>query len=115
MVTPVQGDVWWAELPEAAGSEPAYRRPVVIVQSETFNRSAISTVVCVALTSNLKWADSPGNVLLAAKATGLPKPSVANVTQITTLDRSELTKRVGHLSKRELTLVLHGIDIVLGR
>lgn len=97
------------------GSEPGYRRPVVVVQSDSFNRSKISTVVCVPLTSNLRWADAPGNVLLEATLTRLPKDSVANVSQILTLDRSTLTDRIGTLPQGKLDLVLHGIDVVLGR
>src|SRR5207249_10320416 len=74
-----QGQVWWVELPEPSGSEPGFRRPVVIVQGDAFNRSALRTVVCVALTSNLRWANAPGNVLLSAQQTGLPRDSVVNV------------------------------------
>ncbi|MHB0981083.1 MAG: type II toxin-antitoxin system PemK/MazF family toxin [Thermoleophilia bacterium] len=110
-----QGEVWWADLADPAGSEPGFRRPVVVVQGDSFNRSRISTVVCVALTGNLRWADAPGNVLLSSKATGLPKDSVANVSQIVTLDRESLTERVGVLPDKKLELVLFGIDIVLGR
>jgi len=110
-----QGDVWWADLQAPAGSEPGYRRPVVVVQGDAFNRSAIGTVVCVAVTSNLKWADSPGNVVLTARATGLSRESVANVSQVVTLDKSELTERAGKLPQAKLDLVLAGIDIVLGR
>jgi len=110
-----QGEVWWADLGEPAGSEPGFRRPVVVVQGDAFNASAIRTVVCVALTSNIRWVDAPGNVLLPARATGLPKPSVANVSQIVTLDRDVLTERAGRLSASSLELVLAGIDVVLGR
>lgn len=110
-----QGEIWWADLGEPTGSGPGFRRPVVIVQGEPFNRSRIATVICVPLTSNLKWADAPGNVSLTARMTGLPKDSVANVSQIVTLDRDVLTERVGKLSARKLNLVLAGIDIVLGR
>ncbi|MHB0981283.1 MAG: type II toxin-antitoxin system PemK/MazF family toxin [Thermoleophilia bacterium] len=88
---------------------------VVVVQGGSFNRSRIATVACVALTSNLRWADAPGNVLLSSKATGLPKDSVANVSQIVTLDRGSLTERVGVLPDKKLELVLIGIDVVLGR
>lgn len=109
-----QGEVWWADLADPAGSEPGFRRPVVVVQGGSFNRSRIVTVVCVALTSNVRWADAPGNVLLASQATGLPKDSVANVSQIVTLDRESLTKRVGVLPDKKLELVLFGIAIVLG-
>lgn len=110
-----QGDVWWAGLDEPSGSEPGSRRPVLVVQGDTFNRSRIATIVCVALTSNLKWAGNPGNVLLAARMTGLPQDSVANVSQLVTLDRSSLGERVGKLSRQKLELVLSGIDVVLGR
>ena len=110
-----QGEVWWADLAEPAGSEPGYRRPVVVVQGDAFNASSLRTVVCVVLTSNTRWAEAPGNVLLTARATGLPKPSVANVSQLVTLDRAALTERVGHLSPSNLELVLAGVDIVLGR
>jgi mRNA interferase MazF len=110
-----QGEVWWAELPEPSRSEPGFRRPVVVVQGDAFNRSSIRTVVCVALTGNLRWADAPGNVLLTADVTGLPRDSVANVSQIVTLDRSTLTERVATLPQATLALILAGIDIVLGR
>ncbi len=110
-----QGEVWWAELASPAGSEPGFRRPVVVVQADAFNASSLRTAVCVVLTSNLKWADAPGNVLLPARATGLPKPSVANVSQLVTLDRETLTDRAGRLSASNLELVLTGIDVVLGR
>ena len=111
----VQGEVWWADLAEPSGSEPGFRRPVVVVQGDAFNRSRIATVVCVALTINLRWADAPGNVLLPARTTGLPKDSVANVSQLVTLDREALTEPVGALPAKKLELVLLGIDIVLGR
>ena len=114
-MTIAQGEVWWAELPQPSGSGPGFRRPVVIVQGDALNRSRIATVVCVPLTSNLKWADAPGNVLLPARATGLEKDSVANVSQIVALDRGVLAERVGRVSARQLALVLAGIDLVLGR
>jgi len=110
-----QGEVWWADLGEPTGSEPGFRRPVVVVQGDAFNRSSLRTVVCVTLTSNLRWADAPGNVLLPARAAGLPKDSVANVSQLVTIDRDALTERVGGLSASNLELVLAGIDVVLGR
>ena len=110
-----QGDVWWADLPEPVGSGPGFRRPVVVVQGDPFNRSRIATVVCVALTSNLKWAAAPGNVILPTRTTGLPEESVANVSQIVTLDKADLSERVGKLPKSKLELVLSGIDVVLGR
>jgi mRNA interferase MazF len=110
-----QGEVWWTDLGEPTGSEPGYRRPVVVAQGDSFNRSKISTVVCVPLTSNLRWADAPGNVLLDASVTGLSKDSVANVSQVVTLDKSSLTERVGTLPDAKLELVLFGIDVVLER
>lgn len=115
MVAVVQGEVWWAELPEPAGSGPGFRRPVVVVQGNSLNRSRIATVVCVPLTSNLTWAGAPGNTLLAAKVTGLPKASVANGSLIVSLDRSVLAHRVARLAPKQFDQILHGIDIVLGR
>src|SRR3972149_7787875 len=94
-----QGAVWWAALALPTGSEPGYRRPVVVVQGDPFNRSSIRTVVCVPVTGSLKWATTPGNVLLKARQTGLQRDSVANVSQVTSLDRSALTERVGKLSR----------------
>ena len=110
-----QGEVWWADLPAPAGSGPGLRRPVVVVQGDALNRSRISTVVCVPLTSNLKWASAPGNVSLPARLTGLPKDSVANVSQIVTVDKVFLTARVGRLPHAKLQLLLSGIDVILGK
>jgi mRNA interferase MazF len=110
-----QGDVWWASLPAPAGSGPGFRRPVVVVQGDAVNRSRIATVVCVPLTSNMRWATAPGNVALQARMTGLPKESVANVSQIITLDRELLTDRVGQIPRSKIELILSGIDIILGR
>ncbi len=110
-----QGEIWWADLANPAGSGPGFRRAVVVVQGDSFNRSRIATVLCVPLTSNLKWADAPGNVLLETRLTGLPKESVANVSQVVALDKSLLTERAGKLSRAKTDLVLAGIDVVLGR
>ena len=110
-----QGHVYWANLPDPTGSGPGFRRPVLVVQGDALNLSRLRTVVCVPLTSNLRWAEAPGNVLLPTRTTGLPKDSVANASQIITLDRDLLTEEVGKLSKRQLELVLSGIDIILGR
>jgi len=110
-----QGEIWWADLPAPAGSGPGFRRPVVVVQGDALNRSRVATVVCVPLTSNLKWALAPGNVRLSARTTGLPKESVANVSQIIAIDREFLKARVGKLPLLKLELLLSGIDIVLGR
>ena len=110
-----QGDIWWTDIPAPVGSGPGFQRPVVVVQGDALNRSRIATVVCVPLTSNLKWASAPGNVHLPARLTALPKDSVANVSQIVTVDKNLLTTRVGKLSKSKLELVLSGIDTVLGK
>lgn len=110
-----QGDVWWADLAVPSGSEPGFRRPVVVVHGDSFNRSTLRTVVAVPLTSNLRWAQAPGNLRLTARATGLPRDSVANVSQVVTVDKADLTERVGKLSAVKLDLVLAGIDVVLGR
>lgn len=110
-----QGDVLWADLPEPRGSEPGFRRPVVVVQGDALNRTDIATVICIPLTSNLRLARALGNVLLPTRSTGLPQDSVANVSQILAVDRSRLTEHVGHLSPRELHLLFSGMDIALGR
>ncbi|MEW5983497.1 MAG: type II toxin-antitoxin system PemK/MazF family toxin [Acidobacteriota bacterium] len=110
-----QGEVWLADLRPPAGSEPGYRRPVVVVQGDALNRSRLATVVCVPLTNNLRWADAPGNTTLMARVTGLPKDSVANASQVVTLDKTTLTERVSRLPRAKLDLVLAGIDVVLGR
>jgi mRNA interferase MazF len=110
-----QGEIWWADLGEPTGSGPGYRRPIAVVQCDALNQSRVSTVVCVPLTSNLKWADAPGNVLLPARATSLSKDSVANVSLIVAVDRRQLTECVGKLPRSQLDLVLAGIDTVLGR
>lgn len=110
-----QGEIWWADLREPTGSGPGFRRPVVVVQCDSLNQSRVRTVVCVPLTTNLKWADAPGNVLLGARATGLSKESVANVSLIVAVDRRQMTECVGKLTRRELDLVLGGIDTLLGR
>ncbi|HZV74676.1 MAG TPA: type II toxin-antitoxin system PemK/MazF family toxin [Conexibacter sp.] len=110
-----QGDVCWASLDEPVGSSPGFRRPVAVVQGDSFNASRIATTVVVPLTSNLRLSAAPGNVVLDAERTGLPKDSVANVSQILTIDRSLLTERVGRLTASDLHLVIAGIDLVLGR
>lgn len=110
-----QGEIWWVELPEPEGSEPGFRRPVVVVQSDPFNRSRIATVVCVPLTSDLRWAAAPGNVQLPASATGLAKESVANVSQLVTVDRATLTACVGKLTPSKLQEVIAGVLVLVGR
>jgi mRNA interferase MazF len=110
-----QAEIWWADLEEPTGSKPGNRRPVVIVQSNAINESRIQTVVCVPLTSNLKWADAPGNVLLPKSESKLPQDSVANVSLIVALDKEVLTDRVSKIPRRRLELILAGLDTILGR
>lgn len=110
-----QGDIWWAALPEPVGSGPGFDRPVVIAQGDTFNRSQLATVVVIPLTSNTWLAAMPGNVLLSSGNTGLPKDSVANVTQIIAIDRSLLTEQIGRISQRHLELLWKGLDTLLDR
>jgi mRNA interferase MazF len=110
-----QCEVWWADLAEPIGSAPGYRRPVVILQADPLNRSRIATVVCVVLTSNLRWSIAPGNVVLRAKQTGLDHDSVANVSQLVTIDKRQLAERVGKVPKRQMETIFSGIDLVMGR
>lgn len=110
-----QGEVWWADLGEPRGSEPGFRRPVVVVQADAFNRSKIATVVCVPLTSNLRLAQAPGNVMLSTTETGLGKDSIANVSALVTLDRTVLTDRVARISENAFAQIIAGIDVLLGR
>ncbi len=105
-----QGDVYWLDLGEPVGSSPGYRHPHIVVQNDVFNRSGISTVVLCGITSNLKRARSPGNVLLDAGEANLSKPSVVNISQIYTVDRSELVEKVGSLSYERLRQVIDGVQ-----
>lgn len=108
-----QGDIYWIDFEEPSGSEPGYRHPHVVVQNNLFNRSEIKTVVVCALTSNLKRANAPGNVLLEKKETNLPKDSVVNVSQIFTVDKSQLDEYIGTLSAKRVREILSGIRLVL--
>ena len=110
-----QGDLYWVDLRMPHGSEPGFRRPVVVVQGDDFNRSKIATTVCVAVSSNLRLAEAPGNVLLGVQVTRLPQNSVANVSQVVTLDKSRLRDRVSRLPPQAIEEILSGIDAVLGR
>lgn len=109
----LRGTIWWADLGEPRGSGPGFRRPVLIVQADAFNRSRIQTVVAVALTSNVRLLDAPGNVLVPARAAGLPRDSVANVSQVITLDRSDLQEETGRLDAATLRRVESGLRLVL--
>ena len=95
----VRGEIWWANLPEPTGSAPAKRRPVLIIQSDSFNRSAINTIVCAMITSNTELANLPGNLFLEKAVSGLNKSSVINFSQIATIDKADLTELVGMLPK----------------
>jgi len=106
--------VWWADLAEPRGPEPGFRRPLLIVQADAFNRSRISTVLAVVLTTNLRLVEAPGNVLIPSKTTGLPKDSVANVSQLVTVDRAFLDQRIGRASSRVMSSVDNGLKLVLG-
>ncbi len=108
-----RGEVWWAELGDPVGSSPGYRRPVLIVQADAFNRSLIGTTVVVMLSSNLRLLDAPGNVLVSRRASGLSKDSVANVSQLLTLDRTLLTERTGKLPAAVMRRVEQGLGLVL--
>lgn len=109
-----RGEVWWADLNEPRGSEPGYRRPLIIVQADAFNRSRLSTVLAVILTTNLRLVDAPGNVLIPSKHSGLPRDSVANVSQLVTVDRQYLEGRVGRIPPRFMAAVDAGLKLVLG-
>lgn len=108
-----RGEIWWADLDDPAGSEPGYRRPVLIVQADGFNRSRLQTTIAVVLTSNLRLIDAPGNVLVPKRNSGLPKDSVANVSQLVTLDHDFLTERAGKLPARLLAAIDAGLKLVL--
>jgi mRNA interferase MazF len=108
-----RGEIWWASLGEPQGSEPGFRRPVLIVQSNEFNESAIRTSICAAMTSNMRLAAAPGNVRVTRRASGLPQDSVVNVAQLITLDKRMLTQKVGRLPAESLRDVDAGIRLVL--
>jgi mRNA interferase MazF len=107
-----QGDIFWIDLGDPSGSEPAYRHPHVVIQNNLFNRSRINTVVVCALTANLKRATAPGNVLLKPREASLPKQSVVNVSQIFTVDKTQLGEKVGTLSARRMREILNGIRLL---
>ena len=108
-----RGDIWWAALPTPSGYEPGYKRPLLIVQSDDFNRSQIHMVIAVVITSNLRLSDAPGNVFLPRKSSGLSKDSVANVSQLVTVDKSFLIEKARKLQASELLEVEAGIRLVL--
>lgn len=109
-----RGTIWWAALGEPRGSAPGYQRPILIVQTDAFNRSRIQTIIAVVLSSNMRLLNAPGNVLLPAKLSGLPKDSVANVSQVITVDRDDLENLAGRLDASTLRRVDSGLRLVLG-
>ena len=108
-----QGDLYWVDLGQSSGSEPALRRPFVVIQNDLFNGSRLATVVVCALTSNLRRAEAPGNVLLRKGEGNLPRDSVANVTQLFTIDKNELAERIGRLGRERMADVLRGVRLLL--
>ena len=108
-----RGEIWWADLPIPVASEPGYRRPVLIIQSDDFNRSRIRTVIVAVLTTNLRLAEAPGNVVVTVDQTGLPQDSVVNVSQVITIDKSFLAEQVSEVSDRVMLLVEDGLRLVL--
>lgn len=108
-----RGEIWWANLPDPVGSEPGYRRPVLVIQHDVFTQSRINTVIVVIITSNTQLAEAPGNVLLPYNVSGLPRDSVANVSQIFTIDKTFLTERIGSLPDYLQEEVDEGLRMVL--
>ena len=108
-----QGDIFWIDLNQPSGSEPGYTHPFVVVQNNVFNRSQIGTVIVCAITSNLKRAGSPGNILLFPGESNLPKQSVINISQIYTVDKKDLSEKIGILSSERVQEILDGIDLIL--
>jgi mRNA interferase MazF len=109
-----RGEIWWADLPEPEASGPGFRRPVLVIQSDGFNRSRIATVIILVISSNLRLANAPGNVLLPRRLTGLGKDSIANVSQVLTVDKMFLTEKVGSLPPTLLRDVENGLRLVMG-
>jgi len=114
VVIPQRGEIWWADLGEPRGSQPGYRRPVLVVQDNHFNRSHLATVIILSLTSNLRFQNIPGNVFLSKVDTGLAKDSVLNVTQLTTIDKDWLDELVAALPRSVMAQVDANLNLVLG-
>ena len=109
-----RGEIWWVDLPDPVASEPGYRRPMIVIQVEEFNRSTIKTVIVLVLTTNLRLAEAPGNVLLKSHQTGLPKDSVANISQVLTIDKSFLVEKVGKVRKGDFVKIEAGLRLSMG-
>jgi mRNA interferase MazF len=108
-----RGEVWWVDLQEPRGSAPGYRHPLLILQADSFNESRLRTVVGIVVSSNLRLLDAPGNVLLTARSVGLPRDSVANVTQLVTVDKEYLGSKVGRVPTKTLASVAAGVRLAL--
>lgn len=108
-----RGEIWWADLGEPRGSSPGFHRPVLIVQSDFFNKTRIKTVIAAIITTNLRLADMPGNVALSSRASGLDKESVVNISQLFTLDNADLLEHVGNISAQKMAQVEKGLRLVL--
>jgi mRNA interferase MazF len=109
-----RGEIWWASMPEPAGSGPGFRRPVLIVSDDSFNRSRIATVIVAVISGNVRLADAPGNLKVAGRGTGLSRASVINVSQLVTLDKAMVTTRLGQLGPAQLAAVDKGLRLALG-
>lgn len=109
-----RGQIWWADLPDPIASEPGYKRPVIVIQADEFNKSRINTVVVVVITSNVRLANAPGNIKLPKSKSGLNRESVANVSQILTLDKQFLVEKIGQLDNHIMRELDEGITLVLG-
>ncbi|MDE0267726.1 MAG: type II toxin-antitoxin system PemK/MazF family toxin [Acidimicrobiaceae bacterium] len=112
-IVPARGEIWWAELRKPVGSEPGYRRPVLVMSADSFNLSGINTVIVVAISSNINLAEAPGNVELAAGDSGLSRDSVVNVSQVLTLDKTSVTDRVGAVDFPTMQRIEAGLQLVL--
>jgi len=109
----IRGEIWWADLGIPVGSEPGFKRPVVVIQDDAFNRSEIQTVIVASITTNLNLADAPGNLYLETDESGLPKNAVVNISQISTIDKRRLTEKVSDLSQSSMSEIDYGIKLVL--
>jgi mRNA interferase MazF len=108
-----RGQIWWVDLGTPRGSSPGYKRPVAIIQTDTFNETEIGTIVVAVVTSNIKLAEMPGNVFVTARNSGLDRDSVVNVSQIFTIDKSDVLDQIGHLGKRDMKEIDDGLRLVL--
>ena len=110
----IRGEIWWADLGIPFGSEPGFKRPVIILQDNLFNKSRIRTIVVASVTSNLSLAEAPGNILLEKKESNLPKDGVINVSQISTIDKLRLIEKIGTISRTTEEKMNDGVELVLG-